>query len=71
MDQHLSMCARAAGAETLEQTVPGEAHFDPFSSEWTIRLSSGQPGESAEAVVRSRWLVDATGAGQAVSQQVG
>jgi FADH2 O2-dependent halogenase len=71
VDQHLSMFARAAGAETLEQTVPGEANFDPFSSEWTIRLSSGQPGESVEAVVRSRWLVDATGAGQAVSQQVG
>lgn len=71
VDQHLSRCAQAAGAETIEQTVLGESRFDQFTSEWSIQLRSDLSGQSGQTLVKSRWLVDATGGGQAVSQQVG
>lgn len=71
VDQHLMGCARDAGAVLREGTLLGESCFDRFSGVWTVQLQSVDSVAAERSEIRCRWLVDATGAGQAVSQQVG
>jgi FADH2 O2-dependent halogenase len=81
VDRFLAQRAQAAGATLMERWSLDAATFDPLEHQWTIHASpirvhqdsdphqGSGPGEPAS--LTCRWIVDASGSGNALSPFVG
>ena len=70
VDHHLVQCATRAGVSVLENTTLVAAQFDSSAHLWSLQLQSVADSSVGLRNVQCTWLVDATGAGQAISRQV-
>lgn len=74
VDQFLAQCAQSAGATLKERWTLNSAKWDPHDREWWIEASTVRRTDSSSveerASLRCRWIVDASGAGNALSTLV-
>jgi tetracycline 7-halogenase / FADH2 O2-dependent halogenase len=74
VDQFLAQRSQAAGAALMEGWSLHAASFDRFDHEWTIQVCpvgvEQAEDDGARITVKCRWLVDASGSGNALSEFV-
>jgi tetracycline 7-halogenase / FADH2 O2-dependent halogenase len=71
VDRFLSDQAVSAGTQLLDQHRLAVAHYDPSERRWRVSLAShGEPNADSMPLT-AEWMVDASGAGNALSEFVG
>ncbi len=70
VDQFLSLQASAHGAQVLEEHVLTSAVYDVHEETWNLGVKAVGENSAAELRVRSNWIVDASGGGNALAQFV-
>jgi FADH2 O2-dependent halogenase len=71
VDQFLVQKAQAAGAELMEGWSLSHAVYDQAECVWDIQIAPVDPTDPSSQKLVSRWIIDASGAGNALAPFVG